>query len=263
VFGLSVAALFLNPYGWHLVAYPFHITLGHKLTMDTVEEWQTLNFHSLRGKIAYAILVALLLSNMARKRLWPLHELLVLLIAVLAALTYTRFLLLAGIVICPLLAREFTFFSEMDQRRDQPVLNLALIAVMAGIIATNIPTQAQLLEQIATVYPEKAAAYLRQTKLDGPILNEFGWGGYLEWSVPSTRFFIDPRADIFDQWGVLQEYIDATSIKRPFAVMDKYRIRYLLFPKKDPIVYLLTHTPGWSIKYQEGDAVLLEREQPR
>jgi hypothetical protein len=263
---LSVVALFLNPYGWRLVAYPFHITLGHKLTTGTVEEWQTLDFHSLRGKIAYLAIAALLILNMARKRTWPLYELLFTLVAILAAFTYTRFLVLAGIIICPLLAREFTFFhgpeKQPEKNNDKPILNLALLAILAAIIVTNVPSQSKLQEQIASAYPEKAAAYLRTTKLDGPILNDFGWGGYLEWSDPSIPFFIDPRADIFDQWGVLQEYIDTTSIKRPFEVIDKYRIRYVLFPKKDPIIYLLTHTPGWTPIYQDDNAIVLERDQP-
>jgi hypothetical protein len=263
ILGLSVVALFFNPYGWHLVAYPFHITFGHKLTVETVEEWQTLNFHTFRGKIAYLVITGLVLINMVRKRTWPFYELLFTLIAILAALTYTRFLVLAGIVICPQLAREFTFFEEPDHQNDKPILNFILIAVLAAILVTHIPSQSEIQQQIATIYPDKAAAYLRTANLDGPIMNEFGWGGYLEWNDPAIPFFIDPRADIFDQWGVLQEYVDAASIKQPLEVMDKYQIRYVIFPKKDPIPYLLTHTPGWTIRYQDDRAILLERNQPR
>jgi hypothetical protein len=263
IFALSLVVLFINPYGWRLVAYPFHITIGHKLTMATVEEWQTLDFHALRGKLAYLIIAGLLTVNMARKRPWPLYELLFTLIAILAAFTYTRFLVLAGIIICPLLAREFTFFQDPDLQNDKPLLNFAIFAIVAGVLVTQIPSQTELHNQIVAAYPEEATTYLRTAKIDGPILNDFGWGGYLEWNAPSIPFFIDPRADVFDQWGVLQEYIDAASIKQPFEVMDKYRIRYVLFPKKSPIIYLLTHTPGWSTRYQDDTAVLLERDQPR
>jgi hypothetical protein len=263
VLGLSILALFLNPYGWRLVAYPFRITLGHKLTIATVEEWQTLDFHSLRGKIVYLILSALLISNMARKRTWPLCDLLFTLVAVLAAFTYTRFLVLAGIILCPLVAGEFTFFREPDGQSDKPIINVAILAAVLATLASQLPTNVHLQSQVATTYPANAVAYLQSVKLDGPILNEFGWGGYLEWSVPSVPFFIDPRADVFDEYGVLQEYIDATSIKRSFEVIDKYQIRYVLFPKKDPIVYLLTHTPGWKTIYHDDLAVLLEREPYR
>jgi hypothetical protein len=37
----------------------------------------------------------------------------------------------------------------------------------------------------------------------------------------------------------------------------------VLFPRKDPIVYLLTHTPGWKTIYHDDLAVLLEREPYR
>jgi hypothetical protein len=67
VLALSVAALFLNPYGARLVAYPFHITFAHKLTTSTVEEWQTLDFHAVRGKLTFLILATVLAANMLRR----------------------------------------------------------------------------------------------------------------------------------------------------------------------------------------------------
>ncbi len=78
--------------------------------------------------------------------------------------------------------------------------------------------------------------------------------------MPETPFYIDPRADVFDEAGVLQDYIDATSIHRTLEVLGKDQVRYVLFPKKDPIVYLLNHTLGWTTRYQDDTAILLERD---
>jgi len=263
ILALCVLALILNPYGLQLVAFPFHMLFGHRLMIDTIEEWQTLNFHSIRGKLTYAAVAGLLILNMVRKRTWRLNELLFILIAILAGFTYTRLLVLAGVVLCPMLAAEFNFFGPYNKLEDKPILNFAIVAIVAIILVSQIPSQSKLQQQIAKSCPEQAVTYLQTANLDGRIMNELSWGGYLEWNDPKLPLFIDSRSELFDPWGVLQEYVDAASIKRPFEVMDKYEIRYVLFPRQAPLVYLLTHTPGWTIRYQDDQAILLERIQPR
>ncbi len=51
VSGLSLAALFSNPYGWRLVSYPFDLAYRQKLNIANAEECLTLDFHSVRGRI--------------------------------------------------------------------------------------------------------------------------------------------------------------------------------------------------------------------
>ncbi len=262
VVGLSILALFLNPYGYKLVVFPVHMLFGHKLMIASVEEWQSLNFHTVRGKLTYAAIACLLVLNMVRKRTWRLDELLFVLIAVLSAFTYTRLLTLAGLVVCPLLAREFDIFEPNNESEDKPILNFAIVAILAAIMIYQIPSQSKLQEQITKSCPEKAVAYMQTAQLDGALMSNLSWGGYIEWNDRKRPVFIDSRSEIFDPWGVLQEYIDATSIKSPFEVIDKYKIRYVLFPPKDPISYLLARTPGWTIRYQDETAILFERHQP-
>ena len=68
--GVSVLALFLNPYGWHSVVYPFVVITEHHLTVNTVEEWQSLDFHSFRGRLLFVMLAVLLWLKTVRKRRW-------------------------------------------------------------------------------------------------------------------------------------------------------------------------------------------------
>src|SRR5574341_1238251 len=56
VTGLSLAALFINPYGYRLVRYPFDLAFRQKLNVSNVEEWMSVDFHSLRGKVLIAVL---------------------------------------------------------------------------------------------------------------------------------------------------------------------------------------------------------------
>ena len=150
---LSVAALFCNPYGWRLVAYPFSIVTQHHLTVRLVQEWQPLDFQGFNGRLFFILLAGLLVSNMARRRRWELHELLFVIVSVGAALTYSRFLILAGIVLTPYLARELTFVGAAREQKDKPLLNAAFMAVFAASIVFQIPGNHELKEQADRGYP--------------------------------------------------------------------------------------------------------------
>jgi hypothetical protein len=49
------------------------------------------------------------------------------------------------------------------------------------------------------------------------------------------------------------------SIQTPFEVLDKYRIDYVLLEPKQPLGYLLQHSPTWRPIYTDKVAVLFER----
>ena len=55
----SVAALFVNPYGWRLVAYPLDALVHDKVGMKYIAEWASLDFHSMLGKTMLATLLAM------------------------------------------------------------------------------------------------------------------------------------------------------------------------------------------------------------
>ncbi len=55
---LSGIVLFVNPYGYHLVKYPFDMAFHQKLNIQHVEEWASVDFHNARGKIVFAFVGA-------------------------------------------------------------------------------------------------------------------------------------------------------------------------------------------------------------
>jgi hypothetical protein len=259
ILALSVAAAFLNPYGWRLVAYPFQIAFHHPLTLATVVEWQSLDFHSFRGKFVFALLASLLLLSAAARRMWSLTDLFLLLFATLAAFTYSRFLLFEAIVLPPLLARELTIFSAYRREIDKPWMNFAIITAMAVFLFTHFPAEDGLRGQAEADTPARAVLFLKSHPPKGRLLNDFNWGGYLIWKLPRVKVFIDTRADAFEAQGVFADYVDAMMMKRPLEVLDRYRIESVLLPKSEPLSYLLVRTPGWVKLYDDGAAVVLER----
>jgi hypothetical protein len=88
------------------------------------------------------------------------------------------------------------------------------------------------------------------------------WGGYLGWSNPDIKVFVDSRVDIFEYEGVLNDYLSVLMLKDPDAVIEKYRIKYVLFPPTEAYTYVLEHDPRWKVLYKDNVCVLLQK-QPR
>ncbi len=256
---LTLPALFLNPYGWRLVLYPFQIALEHKLTLASVEEWQTLDMHGFRGHAVFVIIAAYLIRRASKARTWSLNDLVALFIALFAGFTYSRFLLLSGIVLCPMIAEELGLLGEDDRSSERPVLNLAIVALVACFVMTRVPNPGILNERQNKGYPEQAVQYLRAHPPAGPMLNDFNWGGYLIWHLPTQRIFIDTRADVFEQTGLLKSYLDIISLNSPIEAFNAGELRYALFPQASPLIAALRRSPNWVIEYQDSTAVLLHR----
>ncbi len=124
-------------------------------------------------------------------------------------------------------------------------------------------------------YPAGVLPYLKAHPPQGNVLNFYLWGGYLGWNDPEMKVFIDSRVDIFEYAGVLKDYLDLLGAdnlqNRPDALLDKYKIQYVLFPASDStnplhkageLAYVLEHDPRWKTLYGIKCAVLLEKVAP-
>jgi uncharacterized membrane protein (UPF0136 family) len=261
----SCAALAINPYGWRLMAYPFDVAFRQKGTLKYITEWASLNLHTSFGKEVLAVLLGFAVLQLLRPRRWPLHDLLFAIIAVYGAFAYVRFVYLAGILIAPLLAMDLKFGIAPDANNPPRRMRWAFAfasAMLLALTAAEVPNAQQLQTGIAAYFPEQAVPFLQTLAGKGNLFNEFNWGGYLEWEVPQVKTFIDPRVDIFIHHGVMQDYAQAVDGQNTFAVLDKYRIRYALLRQGSPMAWLLEHTSGWTIAWQDPKAVILERAQP-
>jgi hypothetical protein len=266
---LSVGALFVNPYGWRLVAYPFNLAFHQKLNIANVEEWQALDFHAMRGRLFLICLAAMFLLQLVRRRRWSLDEVAFLLVGVYSALTYSRFLFLAAILVMPLLAKEIPGLGRSRTRRNRPWFNAALLLALAPLAAFHFPAPAAPHRAAESrqpspedaKYPLRALASLNAFHPQGNVFNEYIWGGFLIYHARQVPVMIDSRADIFEYNGTFKDYLDAVHLKNTDAILNKYKIRYVLFERDSPLVTFLVQTPAWKIDYEDETAVLLERSR--
>jgi hypothetical protein len=269
----SVAALFVNPFGWRLVYYPFDLAFKQKLNIAHVAEWVSVDFHNFRGKLALGLVLILLISALVRNRRWNLGEVLVLLFGIYCGFTYIRFLFLLGIVAAPVLAGALDFFPRYRPLEDTRKVNAVSILLLLGAMAYFWPREAKVQQSVAETYPAGVLPYLSVHPPQGNVLNFYLWGGYLGWNDPEMKIFIDSRVDIFEYAGVLKDYLDLLGTdnlqKRPDALLDRYKIQYVLFPASDSanplhvageLAYVLEHDPHWKTLYKDKVCELLERQ---
>lgn len=271
----SVAALFINPYGWRLVYYPFDLAFKQKLNVAHVAEWVSVNFQDARGKMVFLVIAALFLAGLLRNRRWNLGGLLMLLFALQTGLAHIRFLVLLGIVVAPVLAKLLDFFPPYRPELETPRVNVAVMLGMVVAMAWFWPHEAAIRKSQDETYPAGVLPFLKAHPLQGNMVNYYLWGGYLEWNDPDVKVFIDSRVDIFEYAGVLQDYLDLLGsdslVRRLDPIMQKYNVRYVLFPPGDSsnpllrgsgLIYLLQHDPNWKVAYQDKVCVLMERQMP-
>jgi hypothetical protein len=259
VLATSVAALFVNPFGYKLVLYPFDVLFRQQSGLQYVVAWHSVNFSKLSGKLALIVIFASLATALFSRSRWRLDEVLLAGFALWAALSHVRFLDFAGLVLAPILAPHLKLFPPYQRELDKPWLNAGIMAAVVGSIIFFFPSSAQLQQKVDETYPRAALEFMQRQHLNGRTFNEYGWGGYMEWYAPGLKTFIDGRADIFTYNGVLDDHRKAVFIEKPFEVLDKYRINYALLEPNQALGYLLEHSPNWRLIYSDKVAVLFER----
>jgi hypothetical protein len=259
MFALSIVALFANPYGYKLVLYPFDLMFRQQANLSHVVEWQSVSFQTLPGKVALLMIFGVAAAAWFSRERWRLGDVLLAVFALFVSLMHVRLLIFAAIVLVPILAPRLHLFPAHDSTKDKPWLNLALALGMTGLIAALFPSAAVLADRVESQFPGRALACLTESQRSGRLFHYYDFGGYIEWNQPYIRTFADGRTDIFVYNGVFDDYLKINGLQNPFALLDKYRIDYVLFPPDKPLSYLLDHSADWRRIYQDKVANIYER----
>lgn len=255
-----VPALFINPYGYKSVFYPFDMAYRQKLNIAHIEEWASLDFHEVRGKIVYLLIVSLILLALAGRRKWKLAEVGLVAFSLYISLTYVRFLFPAAILIAPILARKLDFVPPYKREIDRAWLNAVFSGALLAVVVHRYPSAKALAEDLNQKMPTGGTHYLQTHAGPGDrIFNQYVFGGYMIWSTPALPTFIDSRTDIFEYKGILADYLNAVQLKDSLAIFDRYGVKFVFFPAKDPVTYLMRQSVKWRLVYEDGVSCVFER----
>lgn len=258
---LSIPALFLNPVGIKLIAYPIRAMFVPSIGIAAVSEWQPLQMGDVRGLALIAIVASIFLVVILRKSQLFWHELLLLALATWMAVNHRRLLFVFGILVAPILSRLLAdSWDRYDPRQDRPAASATLLACSLIVAFLAFPNRQDLAAQVEHDSPVQAVRFIRSHHLPGPMLNQWVDGGYLIWALPEYPDFIDGRGDVFEWTGVLAEFGNwATLQSPPTALLDKYRINFCLLDRKSPMAYVMPLLPGWKSVYSDTAYVVFAR----
>ena len=243
VLGLSLVALFANPYGWRLVWNPFDMMLNQRLNIANVQEWRPLNLSSPAGATAVAAICFLVVANCLKGRKWRVYEMAVVFFAWYSALAHMRFLFLAAVLTIPIFAEEIVrAFDLRPDTKTAPAKSAILVAAAIGLVVFMFPSEAMLQKRAAQFFPVNSIAAIQPS---WRTFNDADVGGRM--AFESKPSFIDSRYDIFEHRGVMLDYLKVSYLVDPLKTLDRYQIDHVLIRQVTPLGYLLQHTPGWRV----------------
>lgn len=262
----------LNPNGLRMFSYPIE-TLRSAAMQSYIVEWASPNFH--RAEYWPFLLIVLwtfAALSWSRRELRP-RDLLLLVISLYAGLCAIRMTPLFVLIAMPLGCQRLGDWPTSRPQSSRPpsphfpllnpFLNGAIvlaIAVFAGVhTAQVIQRQPQAEMQL---FPSRAVAFLHSHPA-GRMFNHYDWGGYLIWRLyPSTRVFIDGRADLYGR-QLLDQFANTYQFKGDWQqTLEQWRITTVLVPADSALATGLRNSSGWTVTYEDSQAVVLSASHP-
>lgn len=110
-----------------------------------------------------------------------------------------------------------------------------------------------------SAFPEELTAFMREAHIEGGMINDGRWGGYLIWQLwPACHVFVDTRQDLTaDMWPVFLDSQHPDT--RPAALetaFARWQVELAVF--RGPTFPLILPPPDWQLLYKAGDQELYQ-----
>ncbi|QXC61689.1 hypothetical protein KSP35_02250 [Aquihabitans sp. G128] len=250
VLGTLVGAL--GPLGPKLLLFPLDL-LSNREAFKGIAEWEPPHWQ--RGvERFFAIQLGLtIVLVLWRDRRW--RSILPTVVFGLAAVTSTRNILQASIVLTPILAASLHGLGTIDGTRRprlaRPVvIAVAVLAVLVGVMGVAGPNTA------LAPYPEDAAAWMRHRGMlgvDDRVVSRDYVGNWLEYEYgpDQVRTYIDDRVDMYPL-PVIRDYTQLLAEDGHFqAVLDRARATSVLWDRRTPLGRWLERSERWKVVHRD------------
>lgn len=112
--------------------------------------------------------------------------------------------------------------------------------------------------QVNGNFPAPAARFIEQHRLQGPLYNDFNWGGYLIWRLPELRVAIDGRTNVHGDERV--GHFGDMWLGKPLWATDPElsRANIVVANKDKALTSLLLLDHRFNILYEDVQAIIFE-----
>jgi hypothetical protein len=265
IFGAFLAfAVLVSPYGIDGVLLPLRIS-QMSFSLAQVVEWRSPDFQSFQPLELWIMLVLLAAFSVGWRL--PLTRVLLVLLLLHFALRHLRLGEVLGLA-APLLAAPALvpkFGSGSTVWLDRGMARLAKPARVGGVMLAGavlliistvvLPRSAQ---PRSAITPAAALAAVRAAHVEGLVLNDYDFGGYLIFC--GLEPFIDGRYLYGDAF--IKRYSEAVLLESDQLpkLLNEYGVIWTLISPRLPAVVLLDHLPGWRRLYTDDVAVVHVRD---
>ncbi|WP_224962146.1 hypothetical protein [Geomonas subterranea] len=272
-----IAVSVINPYGFHILLFPFQLTSSKDL-MDGVSEFLSPNFHEYYIKY-FELLIFLLLATVGLSR-YKLNVIEIILIILFThmALFSARYIPLFGIIVAPVVTKRLNqalrdsdsglarFFKERSRNISRidscttgyvwPLVAIAAVLFLAESGRVHFQFDPK-------IKPMAAIDFLKREKISGNMFNNDEFGDCMIYAAaPAYKVFIDGRLDMYGA-DRLKEYFRVTNFKQGWEkVLEKYRISWIIFPADTPLARHLLIDGNWKLIYADKVTNIFVRNIP-
>jgi len=270
---LSLAATGINPFGYHLLLFPFEVSKGSFRTL--ISEWLPPNLQAFWYFRLYILILFLILFFQGPKITW--FNRLMLLFFVNASLTHARHISIVGLFLTPLivqginacLAQRSMNKSRTAGRTELPVSPVtgpmatitccALMLMLGALQWTPWERLSQAIIPLPKKFSSDAVEFLQKSEPRGNLFNDDEWGDYLIYAMdPPPRLFLDGRLDMYGE-QVLEDYAKIVMLdKEADDLLDSYKIEWVLFPPS-PLTRYLQAQGHWKEIFADEQILILTR----
>lgn len=272
---LSILLIGLNPFGYQLLWFPFHVSA--EIFVRNINEWMPPNLQSMWHLRVWIILLLLFAARYWRQTRWAWRLLIVLLL--FQALGHIRYVSIAAIYLSPWMAMVlkdlFTNVKLPIKPPTHPSQELALSPITGPVLTVlacalllwGIHVNPDLLQNqdsqrfpMPEAYSQEVVDFLKGGYPHGNLLNEYSWGGYLIYALDNPpKVFIDGRADMYGE-HIFRNYITMKNIELEMEfLMKQYKIGWVLFPSDHILIRYLLQTDDWQVLFKNDQVSIIKR----
>jgi len=262
VFVACFLATLVNPYGPRLWTTVFQYAADTKI-YNVIIEFSAMQFRTIND---WAVLALVMMACFALGRIRPFRPVWALLLAWAAWMGFRSLreawlvAILSAVIITGSRAEE----DHASERNLDTGLSMRL-AVAATVLvilvgAANVwsLSSQRLFRQVAETFPAGAVSYIHRNHLQGPLLNELSWGGFLIYALPQIPPSMDGRTNVHTQ----DEILRALQVWNAEPGWENYpelqRANLIISNHEWPLVFRLRNDPRFRIVYEDRTSVLFE-----
>ena len=254
VLGTALGAV--GPIGWRILVFPFEL-LGKREAFAQIQEWQPMGWHSGVDWFFGVQMAVVAVAILVRHRRW--RAIVPAVVFAAAAITSSRNILQASLVLTPIMAQSLAGLGRLDGRRRTPVAAvvahaLVLVIALSAFIGLRGP------DTSLGPYPQDAVAYMQRTGLLNThtrvVSRDFA-GNYIEWRLgpDRARVFIDDRVDMYPL-KVIREYLSLIAPGDHHKTLQDVGATAVLWDRDSDLGRWLEKSSQWQIRFKDHDWIV-------